>query len=412
MVLSTLDDWLNYIAAIHTKEIDLGLERVRLVAARLGIKPEVPVIIVAGTNGKGSTVAGLEAIYLNAGYKTGTFTTPYLYKHNEQVRINAKDALDADFLDAFDKVERARLDTSLTQFEFNTLAAMCIFEKYSLDVWILEVGLGGRLDAVNILDADVACVTNISLDHMDILGDTREKIGLEKAGIFRKKQKAVYGELNPPETLVAYAQQLATEVHYLGTDYNFQLEAEALWRWQSNEVSYTHLPQNALQTQNMAAVVMVVTLLQTRLRVSEQAIKQGLMNLKLKGRQEIRKGPFTEILDVAHNPASVALLHKALQTQKHTGKTIAVFSMLADKDIGSSLEIIRDAIDEWFVAPLNVKRGASLEQLQQIFREHAIKNVTFHPTIKQSYEVAKEKISGQDRLVVFGSFYTLAAVQY
>lgn len=391
MDLSTMADWLTYIGLIHSKEMDLGLERIKPVARKMGVDAfECPVVIVGGTNGKGSTVACMEAVYRAAGYNVGAFTSPILFKHNEQVRVNAENPSDEIFCEAFAKVEAARGEITITPFEFQTLAALCIFKTQKLDVLILEVGLGGRLDATNIIDADVAVVTSIGIDHIDFLGDTREKIGFEKAGIFRKDKLAVCGDLNPPASLIEYAEQLGTKLY-------FSNNRHASERW--------HLIPSQLAPQNIATAMMAVELLQDRLPVTQEQINHGITTVTLPGRLQVIAGDVTEIHDVAHNVDSVQWLSNKLSAMPCVGKTYAVFSMLGDKDIRGCLEIIKHQIDGWYVAPLNVKRGASLETLRNVFG--GVAHVSFLPTIADAYQEALKVAVAGDRIVVFGSFYTL-----
>jgi len=408
MYFSTLSEWLAWIHSVHTTEWELGLDRVKQVADRLSVlSPSCPVIIVGGTNGKGSTVAALESIYRAAHYRTGVFTSPILFKHNEQVRIDGQEARDEEFCQAFEKIETARGKITLTPFEFCTLAALLIFKHYPLDVWIVEVGLGGRLDAVNILDADVAIVTSISIDHVDWLGPTRETIGFEKAGIFRPRKPAVCGDEKPPQSLLDHAATLKTSLFCQGQDFTYQEHKEE-WSWVSPHVQYQHLPLNTLLTQNMSTALMAITLLQSRLPVSNEAIEKGLINAKLTGRIQIIPGSVIEIYDVAHNPAAVALLAKRLKEMPSEGKTLAVFSMLADKDIGESIRVIAPEIDHWYIAPLNGKRAAPAETLSQAFHSAGIPDVTLFTSVKEAYYYVKKEARRGDRIVVFGSFHTVA----
>lgn len=410
MNLSTISDWLTWIASLHPTEMDLGLDRVKAVANRLNVlSPTCPVIIVGGTNGKGSTVAGLEAIYLASGYHVGAFTSPILFKHNEQVRIDRRLASDEEFCVAFTKVNAARGDVSLTSFEFCTLAALLIFKRYSLDVMILEVGLGGRLDAVNIIDANVSVVTSISIDHTDWLGDTREKIAREKAGIFRQARPAVCGDTNPPAALLKFAAAIEAKWYCQGSDFRYVVTTKD-WSWSSLTSRYDHLPLTHLALQNMSTVLMVITLLQSHLPISRTAIDEGLKQVTLPGRVQIIPGPVTEIYDVSHNPASVAYLAESLRTMTCQGKTYAVFAMLADKNIVESIQTIRDVIDVWHAAPLTVKRAASKERLAEAFQHASVDHVVFFSSIQDAYEAVKLNAHEGDRVVVFGSFHTVADV--
>ncbi len=337
MYLSTLSEWLTWIGSVHRSDIELGLDRIGEVAMRLGVlSPDSTVITVGGTNGKGSVVAGLEAVYLAAGYRVGAFTSPYLFVHNEEVRVNGAMAEDIQFIAAFEKIESARAHVSLTAFEYHTLAALIIFQEAQLDVMILEVGLGGRLDAVNIIDADVSVVASIGIDHVAWLGHTRELIAIEKAGIFRRGKPAICGDAEPPLTLSAAAQECGALFYQQGQDFSFR-ETQDQWNWHSDGVDYLHLLKNNLLTQNMSTVLMAVTVLQNKLPVPETPIRQGLASITLPGRIQVVTGPVIEILDVAHNPAAAAVLASRLNAMPCTGKTVAVFSMLDDKDIAGSI---------------------------------------------------------------------------
>lgn len=413
MNLSTLDEWLDWITTTHSVEIELGLDRIKQVAGRLGVlKPECPLIVVAGTNGKGSTVAGLEAIYLAAGYRVGAFTSPILFKHNEQVRINGQMARDADFCGAFLRVEAARGQVRLTAFEFFTLAAMLILKKHALDVWLLEVGLGGRLDAVNILDATVSVVTSIGMDHVALLGETREQIAIEKAGVMRKGQYVVCGEVAAPSTLYACANQVGARLVCVGKEFFYQ-QREGTWEFNAlvpKKFKWVQLPLASLAIENMATVLMTVTLMQPSLPVMRAAIDQGLRQVSLPGRIQMVPLDVLEIYDVSHNPAAVQLLAQRLAALPCGGKTYAVFSMLADKDVKATIQAIHTEVDEWLVAPLGVKRGASLEALREAFECRGENNVTYLSGIKEAYSEAKARAKTGDRIVVFGSFHTMAMV--
>lgn len=409
MDLSTASAWLAYLATLHGKEIDLGLDRVNIVAKRLNVLASLPcVITVAGTNGKGSTVAGLEAIYRAADYRTGAFTSPFLFSYNEQIRIDGQMVSDEDLCKAFALVEKARGEISLTVFEFGTLAALVLFAQSALDVWILEVGLGGRLDAVNVVDADVAVITSIAIDHVDFLGDTREKIAIEKAGIFRSHKPVVCGDLNPPHTLLQAAEKMHAPFYQCGKDFHFQ-EAAITWSFTNQTIEYKNLVKNALLTQNMAVVLEVISLLQTKLAVTEKAIIDGLKNIKLPGRMQIIKGEVTKIYDVAHNPAAVTLLAENLAKHKCEGKTHAVFSMLQDKDIEGSIIKIKNLVDAWYVAPLTIKRAASKSILEKSFASVDI-HPQFFASVQDAYQHAVNVAKAGDRIVVFGSFYTVGDV--
>lgn len=408
---TNLKDWLGWIRSLHENEVDLSLERVHEVGNRLKVvSPLKPVITVGGTNGKGSTVAGLEAIYRAAGYRVGAFTSPYLLKHNELVRLEGQPVSDALFINAYEAIEEARGDIRLTPFEFNALAAFFIFTNASLDVWILEVGLGGRLDAVNCIDAEVAVITSIALDHMELLGTTREAIGFEKAGILRFGKPVVSGERNPPHSLINAAQEKNAPLYGLGEAFEFTVEKEH-WSWRRPSTALFNLPKPSLMLQNMAVSLMVIDLMQSTLPVARKAIDEGLRSVSLPGRIEVHQGEVTEILDVSHNPHAAFLLKERLSELACKGTTRAVFSMLNDKDILETLSVMKDSIEEWFVAPLAVERGASLEKLKMAFARAEIENVTYYSSIEKAYQASLMASVEGDRRVVFGSFYVVAAVK-
>lgn len=410
MYLSTVSDWLHWIATLHPNEIDLGLERVKTVGERLGVlKPNCPVITVGGTNGKGSTVAGLEAIYLTAGYKVGAFTSPILFSHNDYVRINGKNATDENFCQAYAEVETARLGINLTPFEFYTLGALLIFKRYPLDIILLEVGLGGRLDAVNIVDPDLAIITSISLDHTDRLGNSLDLIALEKAGIMRPLKPAICGDLNPPASLRQYAASIDATVSYQGQDFRYDAESHT-WSFQTSETIYTGLPFVNLHLPNLATVLMATLLMQKTLPVAYEQIKQGLARIDLPGRIQIVPGRPEIIFDVAHNPAAVTLLTQRLQILPLAKKTYAIFSMLVDKDILSSILHIKTHIDEWFIAPLSTPRAATLSHLKNAFQQANIGKVHYFANIAEAYAAVKDRAEASDRVLVFGSFHTVKDV--
>jgi dihydrofolate synthase / folylpolyglutamate synthase len=408
--LSTLSSWLEWIGSVHNTEIDLGLERIRLVAGKLALlQPECTVIIIGGTNGKGSVVAGLEAVYLAAGMRTGAFTSPYLFVHNEEVRVNGKTADDDAFCRAFEAIEEARDGITLTPFEYHTLAALMIFKEANLDVMILEVGLGGRLDAVNIIDADAAVVTSIGIDHVDWLGDTRAAIAIEKAGIFRDGKPAVCGDANPPPSLAHAARETGAVFYQQGVDFLFTEDADT-WTFRAGTCEYHDLPRNALLTENMATVLMTVQTLQQQLPVSEDALRRGLQQVNLPGRIQIISGPVIEILDVSHNPAAAAVLAKRLHVMPCAGKTVAVFSMLGDKDIAGTIAAIHEEIDAWFIAPLTCKRAAAIDKIKSSLLKLHIYDVQMCASITEAYQEARLYAAPGDRIIIFGSFYTVAAV--
>jgi dihydrofolate synthase / folylpolyglutamate synthase len=409
MQLSTLSDWLRWIEQQHPAEMSLGLDRIRVVAKRLEIKPRCVLVTVAGTNGKGSVVAGLESIYCAAGFKVGAFTSPYLFLPNEQIRINKSSVTDYVLCEALAAVEHARKDVPLTSFEYFTLAAFFIFQSQSLDVWLLEVGLGGRLDAVNLLDAELAIITTIGLDHMHWLGSTRDQIGLEKAGIFRFKQKVVCGDIDPPKSLIKQAQALQTTFYQQGMTYYFKKNSTS-WDWFSETARIKNLPLPTLALENMATVLMGIQLLQVSLSVSDEAVRQGLKQVNLPGRIEVRPDLVTHIYDVSHNPQAIIFLARYLSSLKKEGKVHAVFSMLSDKDMPTCILQIKPLIDAWYVAPLQCKRATSLSRLKLSFQQ-VHQAASFYETIPLAYQEAKRQAKTIDKIVIFGSFHTVAEVK-
>lgn len=407
-VKKTLKSWLEWIQTLSPMTIDLSLDRVRTVAERLKfLQSNCPVMTVAGTNGKGSTVAFAEQVYLYQGYRVGIFNSPILFHHNETVRIQGKEVSDEDFCTAFETVEAVREGVLLTPFEFNTLAALEILHRAKLDVWILEVGLGGRLDAVNVVDADVAVITTIGLDHTEYLGDTREKIALEKAGIFRAHHPAVCGDLEPPHSLIDYAKKLSTPLYCSQKDFHFSVTGNH-WQWQCQQTLYQQLPLPQLALQNVATSLMSIELLQNKLPVHRDAIVNALTNATLPGRMQIISKQPTIMLDVAHNPPAATFLAAELATLKPQKKITAIFSMLQDKDILQTILAMKDIVDEWHIAALSTSRACRLEDLQRIFAMAKIVNVHSYSTIEQACQQVIQRVKKNDVVIIFGSFHTVA----
>ncbi|MBI3772133.1 MAG: bifunctional tetrahydrofolate synthase/dihydrofolate synthase [Gammaproteobacteria bacterium] len=415
MRFSTLNDWLAWQETLHPKQIDLGLDRVQSVWQRLrGAKPAPIVITVAGTNGKGSSVAILDAIYRSAGYRVGTYTSPHLLRYNERIRINGQDVEDARLCDAFAAVDVARGETSLSYFEFGTLAAFEIFATERLDVAILEVGLGGRLDAVNIIDADVALIATIDLDHAAWLGNDRESVGREKAGIMRAGRPAVCSDPRPPHTVFEHAAAIGASLKVLGRDFGFEAQ-NAQWQWRSETTRRDVLPWPALrgefQLRNAAGVVMTIESLQVRLPVSQQALRIGLGSVQLAGRFQVLPGPVPVILDVAHNPEAATALAANLRAWPQPGKTLAVVAMMADKDLTAIFSAIAAQIDAWYVTTVAIERAAKAEQLIEVLHQlNVMQPIHAHANVTAALGAAQQAASTDDRIVVFGSFYTVAEV--
>lgn len=408
-----LQDWLDWLVKQHPTTIELGLERVGEVWGRLEpSRLDCPVVTVAGTNGKGSSVAMLDAILRAAGWTTGCYTSPHLLHFNERFRIHGESVSDKSICDAFAKIQRSRQQTRLTYFEFATLAALDIFAAASLDVIILEVGLGGRLDAVNVVSPDVALVTTVDVDHQAWLGDDRERIGREKAGIFRTGRAAVCGDSAPPRSVRDRARELSVPLFLAGRDFVYRSRATH-WDWRGPSSELTGLPLPALQgdyqVQNAAAVLMVLECLQAELPVTESAIHQGLRSVTLAGRFQVIPGRVPCILDVAHNAQGVRALARALERFPVTGLTRAVFGIMADKDIDDVAKTMASRIDDWYVSELPVARGMSIEDIRGALRRAGVSSpVTGYARIADALQGARSASSPGDRILVFGSFVTVA----
>lgn len=407
---TTLSGWLAYIEALHPKTIEMGLGRVGEVAKRLGLHPEFPIITVTGTNGKGSTCAMLSQIYIQAGYKTGCYTSPHLLRYNERVKINDTEAADDALCQAFAAVEQARDGVRLTYFEMGTLAAMWYFIRQQVEVAILEVGLGGRLDAVNVFEPDCAIVTSVDLDHMDYLGSTREQIGLEKAGVFRAGKPAICGDTQPPQSLLNYAGKIGAKLQCVGQAM-FVTKTRTGWQYQDERVSLS-LPLPSLpgdfQLNNAACAVRAVTQLDQKLPVSEAHIQTAMRSVRLAGRfHQVESRPQV-ILDVAHNPQAAHSLADNLAQHPCQGKTLAVFAMLSDKDIEGVIQALLPQVSVWFVAGIEAPRGESANHLQQRLEAFGA-SVFAYERIGQAMLAAYRAASENDRIIAFGSFYTVAA---
>ena len=411
---ANLADWLSHIERVHPRTIEMGLARVAAVRDALHLAPHFPIITVGGTNGKGSACAMLEAILHQAGYKVGCYTSPHLMRYNERVRIARAEALDGALMGALDAVERARREIALTYFEFSTLAAVWLFMQERVDVAVLEVGLGGRLDAVNAFDADCAMLMSVDLDHMDYLGDTREAIGFEKAGIFRPKQPAICADGNPPLSVLKHAADVGTELLRLNVDFGFEAQLQQ-WRYWGRHGERHGLPHPALrgayQIANAAASLAALDSLRDRLPVSANDIRTGLLTTENPGRFQVLPGRPAVILDVAHNPAAARALAGNLTGMRCTGRTYAVFSMLNDKDIAGVIEAMRAHIDEWFVSRIEGPRGSDAAALcEELTRAGVFEAISTHGSVAAAYAQACDRAAENDRIVVFGSFYTVAAV--
>ncbi len=409
----SLQGWLAHLEQLYPKSIALGLERVSEVRDHLGLRPRFPIITVTGTNGKGSTCALLERIYLEAGYRVACYTSPHLLRYNERVRVNGLDADDAALCAAFSAVERARGSTPLTYFEFGTLAALWHFIRADVDVAVLEVGLGGRLDAVNAFEPDCAIVTSIDLDHMEYLGDSRESIGREKAGIFRAGVPALCGDPRPPATVAAHARQIGADFRRIGVDFGYEA-GESGWTFRSGTACHPALPLPALsggfQLGNAACAVAAVDCLQGRLPVAQPAIADGLRHVRLRGRFQSLGGRPEIILDVAHNPHAARALAGNLRSRPCRGRTLAVFAMLRDKDITGVVRELAGEVDAWFVGGIHAARGMDAPALAAMLEAMPGLQVHRAADVAGAYRLACESAAENDRIIVFGSFHTVADV--
>jgi len=416
MRFKRLHEWLEWQETLHSKKIELGLERIAEVANRMGVaEPDYKTVVVAGTNGKSSIVTILESIFHHAGYRVGAYTSPHLLHYNERIRVLKNNVDDESLCEAFNKVDQARGDTSLSYFEFGTLAAMQIFNDVELDVAIYEVGLGGRLDAVNILDADVAIVSSIGIDHVQWLGSTRESIGFEKAGVFRANRPAICGDTNPPNSLIEYSEKLGTELLLINTDYSYSKHNVETWSFKSEKVNWDGLPMPSLygetQIGNAATALMALIQLDKSLPVTRESVNRGLSNIYLLGRFQNIQGPCEIILDVAHNLDSAKVLVYNLRELKPASKTIAVFAVLADKDVCGIIECVGELIDEWHISQLDTERTLEIENLQKQLDNCCHNCVVYsHSSIAEAYNTAKNTVDDSMRIVVFGSFLTVAEV--
>lgn len=424
MSLRTLADWLAYIEQLHPKTIDMGLERVGLVAGRLRIGFQCPVVTVGGTNGKGSTCAMLEAILRAAAYRTALYTSPHLVRFNERIRIDGKDVQDATLLEAMQRVEAARTSPEpieLTYFEFTTLAALLVFQDEQPDCIILEVGLGGRLDAVNIIDADCAILTSVDLDHQAYLGDTREKIGYEKAHIFRQGRPAICADPQPPQAVLDVAARIGARLLRVGHDFGYAGDKQQWKFWYRpadavaepvtrNGLSYPAL-RGANQLLNASAAMAVCEVLRPRLPVPMQAIRTGLLAVEWPGRFQLLPGRPLVILDVAHNPHAAGVLAENLSNIGYAPYTHAVLGMLNDKDVAGVMKLLDGRVDYWHFCDLPGPRGLSAAALTAIAQREQLKGgLAEHATVTDGYRAALSAAGQDDRILVFGSFLTVSSV--
>jgi dihydrofolate synthase/folylpolyglutamate synthase len=422
---STLADWLDHCERLHPRTIDLTLERVQRVRMRLGLGFDCPVFTVAGTNGKGSTCAMLEAILLHSGYRVGVYTSPHLVHFEERCRIGGEVVEAAALLPHFAAVETARQGETLTYFEFTTLVILRLLGEASLDAVVLEVGLGGRLDAVNSIDADCAILTSIDLDHMDYLGPDREAIGREKAGILRTGRPAIVGDPMPPQSVLDHAREIGADLWRFGHDFNYRGDKQQ-WGWAGRSRRHNGLAYPALrganQLLNASGVLAALEAMRDRLPITAQAVRNGLAMVELPGRFQIVPGEPTLVLDVAHNPHAVATLAENLDQMGYYPCTHVVFGAMKDKDIEGMFVRLLPLVDRWFLCDLPTPRAASASELEAL-RQAALAArpanaaalppqgaSSAHPSATAALRAALDAADPTDRILVFGSFYTVGGV--
>nr|WP_233493027.1 bifunctional tetrahydrofolate synthase/dihydrofolate synthase [Chromobacterium sp. ATCC 53434] len=409
----TLDDWLRWQEGLHVSAIDMGLERVSRVRDAMGLRPHCPIIMVAGTNGKGSTCAMLSSMLHAAGFKVGAYTSPHILHYNERIAIDLKPASDERIIASFEAIDAARGDVSLTYFEFGTLAAVHSFVAEKVDVIVLEVGLGGRLDAVNIFEPDVSVVVSVDLDHQAILGNDREDIGFEKAGIYRAGKPAICVDPEPPRRLLDHAVAIGADLRLYGRDFGFS-RMDNQWSFRCGDHQRHALPIPALrggyQLMNACGALAALEAIKDKLPVGIGAVKQGLVQVEWPGRFQVLPGRPTVVLDVGHNPHAVKAMTAALKQLPYAETRYAVFSMLADKDMAAVVELARGEFDRWLVAGLDMPRGQSGEAIAAELAAAGIADVQAFDRVAGAWSTALSQAGDNDRIVVFGSFHTVAEV--
>lgn len=415
----SLSAWLAQIEACHPKEIEMGLERIRQVAERLPIDlSESRKVVIAGTNGKGSTTTLLDSVLRQAGYSTGVFTSPHFLRYNERIRLNGQEVEDWRLCEVFTQIEQARGEIPLTYFEYGTLAALLCFSQTRPDVVLLEVGLGGRLDAVNIIDADIALLTTVSLDHTDWLGTDREQIGREKAGVFRAGRPAVCGEADTPASVLAVAADVGADLLVRGRDYGAAVDEQAdLWGWWGvdaggGRLELNDLPRPGLPLVNAISVVQALQLLGLPRLQGEaglDAVRQGLIQARMTGRlQQVVLPKGRAILDVAHNPESAQYLARWLQANPCAGQTHLLIGMLEDKDIDQVIDLLQPQINCWHAVTLTGRRGSPSQRISVPLRERHAREAEDYASVAEAVAAVVPRLTDADRLVVAGSFVTVA----
>jgi len=414
MHFNTLKAWLDWQESLHPQSIDLGLDRVAQVYQRLNPEQKKPITIsVAGTNGKGSSVAFLEAIYLAQGLRVGAYTSPHIIKYNERIKINGQLVSDAFICRAFERIESIRQGISLSYFEFSTLAALDIFSRANLDIQLLEVGLGGRLDAVNIIDPDAAIISSICIDHTAWLGNTREAIAIEKAGILRKNTPAIIGDSHPPQSLLACSTEKQAHVSRIGHDFSYT-KAENFWSWKNKNKQFKSLPHPKLkgehQYRNASAVLAAVDALQAKLPVSEHAIIHGIKTANLTGRFQLIHANPAILLDVSHNRQAAQTLYNYLQTDFKQQAIHAIFTMMSDKDMQGVIQLMQPCIKHWYITPLDHPRTTKKADIKIAFEQNHIDQVSFDfDSFLAAFTAAKIQATKDNGLIlIFGSFFLVS----
>lgn len=401
---ATLNTWLDFLLAIHPTEIDMGLGRVSLVAERMGLTclGQTKVVTVGGTNGKGTTCAMIEAALQLSGKSVGVYSSPHLLHYNERVRVNGVDANDESLVAAFETIETARAEISLTFFEYATLAALYLFKQAKLDVVLLEVGLGGRLDATNLIDADIAVVTSIDLDHQDYLGDTRELVGAEKAGIFRANRPAIVGEPDCPQSVLDVANRVGASLYRVNNEFSYQVSDKA-WHYHGQRFELDKLPLPYLPQPNAATVIAVLEHLCPE--ISAEIIAKAVGTTQLAGRLECLSDTPKVIVDVAHNPHAARYLQSRLASMPKR-RLVALCGMLKDKDARSVLQTLSADVDSWFLCDLSVPRGATAAELAALMPSGA--SASTYTEMSDAWDAMKAQLQPEDVVIVFGSFYTVS----
>lgn len=409
MKLNSIEDWLTQVYSVNPFKVEFGLERIKQVLHRFPVHQlSTPVITVTGTNGKGSTVAFLAHVLQKSGYNVGCFTSPHVINFNERIQINGQQVSDTALCDAFAEVESYRGDFNITFFEYSFLAALAIFQRADLDIVILEVGVGGLLDAVNCVDNDISVITSIALDHQQWLGQTREEIAANKAGIMRPGKPLVCGDPNPPVAIYSAAERLGSACYISGRDY-FYSEEETTWQFKNDELAWDGLAQPHLPMANAATACQVLSVLRTQFPIMEWALRDGIKETRLIGRmQALPNGK--GVMDIAHNPQSVAYLAERLSKQPVRGKRFAIFGMLADKAMQDSIMPMIDWVDEWHIAVLESERSASLDDMVQSLKTCGVQKINIHTDIGQAYQQLSQSAGADDYIVAFGSFFVVSAI--